>query len=100
MLKAKDLTRLTRKHGFKIVLGFPCLVEDCSLAVGRVVGHSSVNSAARMNNAVVIFVDSMEKANMVVASGIELNNMFVSFLPLATPAGYKVTLIKSLAPVY
>ena len=90
-VNAMDLARLTRKHGIKIATAFPCSVEECSLAVGRVVGNSSVKSAARMNNAVVIFLDSVEKVNTVVANGIEVNDAFVSVLPLATPA-VKVTL--------
>ena len=59
--------------------------------MGRMVGHSSVKSAARMNSAVVIFLDSVEKVNTVVASGIEVSDTFVSVLPPATPA-VKVTL--------
>ena len=59
-----DLTKLTRRHGIKIAPAFPCSVEECSLAVGGLVGHSSVKSAARMNNAVVIFLDSVEKASL------------------------------------
>ncbi|XP_062422347.1 uncharacterized protein LOC134133281 [Pungitius pungitius] len=81
-----DLTRLTRKHGVKVPPGFPCSVEDCSLAVGEMVGHGSVKSAARMNNAVVLFVDSVDKANMVVEKGIVVNQTRVPVLPLATPA--------------
>ncbi len=52
------LTKLTRKHSIKIAPAFSCSVEDCSLAVGQVVGHSK--SAAQMNSAVVIFVDGVE----------------------------------------
>uniref|UniRef100_G3N7E2 CCHC-type domain-containing protein n=1 Tax=Gasterosteus aculeatus TaxID=69293 RepID=G3N7E2_GASAC len=81
-----DLTRLTRKRGVKVPPGFPCSVEDCSLAVGEMVGHGSVKSAARMNNAVVMFMDSVDKANMVVEKEIVVNETFVPVLPLATPA--------------
>lgn len=38
-------------------------IEDCSLAVGEVVGYESVKSASRMNNAVIIFLDEIEKVN-------------------------------------
>ncbi|KAI3373352.1 hypothetical protein L3Q82_006652 [Scortum barcoo] len=41
---------------------FSC-VEEVGLAVGEVVGHGSVKSAARMNSAVVLFLDQVEKAN-------------------------------------
>lgn len=56
-----DLANLTRQHGFKIIRTCPCSVEECSLSVGEILGHSSIKSAARMNSAVVIFVDSVEK---------------------------------------
>ncbi|XP_060924558.1 globoside alpha-1,3-N-acetylgalactosaminyltransferase 1-like [Limanda limanda] len=45
-----------------------------------------MKSAVRTNNAVVMFLDSVEKVNTVVANGIEVNDTFVSVLPLATPA--------------
>ena len=72
-------------HGFKISPTFPCSVEDCGLAVGELIGHSSIKSAARMNGAVVIFVDSVAKANKVVETGIVVNDSFVSVSPLTTP---------------
>ncbi|KAF0039018.1 hypothetical protein F2P81_009502 [Scophthalmus maximus] len=56
-----DFKTLTRKHGVRITATFPCSVEDISLAVGERVGHSSVKSAARMNSAVVLFLDQVEK---------------------------------------
>lgn len=56
-----DLANLTRQHGFKIIPTCPCSVEECSLSVGEILGHSSIKSAVRMNSAVVIFVDSVEK---------------------------------------
>ena len=77
---------LSRKHGFKISLTFPCSVEDYSHGVADVVGHSSIKSAARMNGGVVIFVDSVAKAYQVVESGIVVNDLFVSVSPLTTPA--------------
>lgn len=86
-----EFSKLTRKHGVRIAPAFVCSVEDCSLSVGKVVGYSSIKSAARMNNAVVIFVDTIEKANTLVEKGITINDAFVSVLPLATPAK-KVTL--------
>ena len=44
-----------------------------------------------MNNAVVIFLHSVEKVNTVVSTGTEVNDTFVSVLPLDTPV-VKVTL--------
>ena len=75
-----------RSGSFEISTTFPCSVEDCSLAVAGVVGHSSIRSAARMNGGVVIFVDSVAKANKVVESGIVVKDLFVSVSPLTTPA--------------
>ena len=43
-------------------------------------------SAARMNGAVVIFVDSVAKENKEVETGIVVKNSFVSVSPLTTPA--------------
>ena len=81
-----EFTKLSRKHGFKISAGFQCSVEECSLAVGEVIGHSSIKSAARMNGAVVIFVDSIDKVNKVIETGIIINDTFVAVSPLTTPA--------------
>lgn len=83
---AADFTQLTGKHGIKVAAGFTCSVEEIGLVVGEVVEHSSIKSAARMNSAVVIFVDQVEKANSVIEKGIILNGVFVPVLPLATPA--------------
>ena len=77
---------LTRKHGVKICATFPCSVEDISLAVGEKVGHGGVVSAARMNSAVVVFLDRVEKANSVVETGITVKSCFVQVLPLSQPA--------------
>ncbi|TWW71224.1 Transposon TX1 uncharacterized 82 kDa protein ORF 1 [Takifugu flavidus] len=45
-------------------------VEECVLAVGEIVGHGSVKSTSRMNSAVVVFVDSTEKADELVVAGV------------------------------
>ncbi|XP_075935168.1 dual specificity protein phosphatase CDC14AB isoform X3 [Anarhichas minor] len=84
------LTELTRKHGVKIPPLFGCSVEECSLAVGELVGHSCVKSAARMNNAVVIFLDSVETAEVVLENGIEVGEHFLPVHPLSSLA-VKVT---------
>src|SRR4029434_5446957 len=43
-------------------------------------------SAARMNNAVVLFLRTTEMANEVVESGVSINGVFTSVLPLSTPS--------------
>ena len=86
MVNGDDLSTLTRKHGIKIGLGFQCSVEDVCLAVGERVRRYQIKSAARLNGAVVIFLDQLEKVNQVVETGITVNEMFVQVLPLAQPA--------------
>lgn len=78
--------QLTRQHGIKVPVGVECSVEECVLAVGEVVGHSSVRSASRMNGAVVLFLDKVEKVNAVVEHGIDLNDSLIKVFPLVNPA--------------
>ncbi|XP_035853760.1 uncharacterized protein LOC118494306 [Sander lucioperca] len=86
MVNGEGFSTLTRKHGIKICPSFPCSVEDISLAVGEKVGHGSIMSAARMNGAVVIFLDREDKVNQVIEAGITVREMFVQVLPLTQPA--------------
>ncbi|KAI3367093.1 hypothetical protein L3Q82_008127 [Scortum barcoo] len=60
-------------------------VEECSLAVGELVWYSSVKSASRMNSAVVIFLDSVDKVNRVVESGVVIQGTFTPVLSLVNP---------------
>ena len=83
---AVDFGLLTRKHGVKICAAFPCSVEQCALAVGQAIGHSHVKSAARMNSAVVIFIDKLDKVNALVEAGVVINETLVPVIPLALPA--------------
>jgi len=53
--------QLSRRHGIKLAPVMNCPVEECSLAVGNAVGFDSIISASRMNSAVVIFLDTIEK---------------------------------------
>ena len=62
-----DLSRLASKHSIKL------------------------KTAARMNGAVAIFLDSILKVNVAVESGVTVNDMFISVMLLATPAK-KVTI--------
>ena len=77
---------LTTKHGVRICVSFPCSVESIGLAVGEKVGHSSVVLAARMNSAVVVFLDRVEKVNSVVETGITVDSCYIQVLPLSQPA--------------
>jgi len=82
---------LSRKHGIRVGAGSPCSLEEVLLAVGQVIGHSSVRSAARKNKAVVLFVEKVEQVNRLVETGITVNGMFEPVLPLTQPAT-KITL--------
>lgn len=74
--------QLSRRHGIKLAPVMNCSVEDCSLAVGEVVGFDSIMSASRMNSAVVIFLDTIEKVNRVVQSGVVIQDTFTPVMPL------------------
>jgi len=85
----RTLDFLTRRHAVKLSLN--ASVEECSLAIGEVVGCENVLSASRMNNAIVVFLKTVELANLLVESGVVIDNVFVPVLPLSTPSK-KVTL--------
>lgn len=70
---------------FKVFVGVECPVEEVVLVVGEVVCHDSIRSASRMNGAVVLFLDKVEKFNDIVVSGIVLNDSFVKIFPLVNP---------------
>jgi len=76
-------SKLSRQHGIRVGAGSPCSVEEVALAVG----HSSVRSAARMNKAVVLFVEKVEQVNRLVETGITVNGTFEPVLPLTQPVG-------------
>lgn len=61
-------------------------VEDCCLAIGEV-----ILSASKMNNANVIFLNNVYKANELVERGIIIDGLFTPVLPLSMPSK-KVTL--------
>lgn len=54
---------------------------EVTLAVGEVIGHMSVKSAARTNSAVVLFVETTEQANKLVETSITVDGMFVLVFP-------------------
>ncbi|GAA6111724.1 uncharacterized protein LOC117939040 [Tachysurus ichikawai] len=81
------LTNLTRKHGFKLLPTVACTVEECASAVAKLIGRRSIVSAGRMNKAVVIFVDEIQKV-------FEIHKEFV----VAKKVVIKDTLSQSLSP--
>ncbi|KAL0151799.1 hypothetical protein M9458_052893 [Cirrhinus mrigala] len=81
-----SLDRLSRRHGIKLAPVTNVSVEQCVLAVGQVVGFDSVLSASRMNSAVVVFLDSVEKVNSIVQSGVVIQDTLTPVMPLLQPA--------------
>lgn len=82
----QDSEGMSRRHGIRIVPVSNCSVESCALAIGEVVGHDSIVSASRMNGAVVMFLDSVDKVNHVVEHGVVIEDAFTSVMPLMQPA--------------
>lgn len=81
-----SLDRLSRRHGIKLAPVSNVSVEQCVLAVGEVVGCDSILSASRMNSAVVVFLDTIEKVNSVVQNGVVIQDTFTPIMPLLQPA--------------
>ncbi len=92
--RSQGLSNLTRRHGVKVASAVS--VEDCCLAVGEVVGHEHIMSASRMNSATVVFLSSVEKANVLVETGIVVDNLFTPVLPLSMPS--KKVLLSNVPP--
>ncbi len=86
---SRVLNTLTRRHAVKVASAVS--VEDCCLAIGEAVGHGSILSASKMNNAAVIFLNTVEKANELFERGIVVDGLFTPVLPLSMPSK-KVTL--------
>ena len=84
-----DFEYLTRRHGVKVESRVS--IEECSLAVGQVVGHEHVVSGSRMNNAIVLFLSSIEKTHEVIQTGIVIGGEFTPVFPLSSPSR-KITL--------
>ncbi|KAK3521892.1 hypothetical protein QTP70_019009, partial [Hemibagrus guttatus] len=61
-------------------------VEDCCVAVGKVVGHENIVSASRMNSAIVVFLNDVEKVRKLTQNGIVVNNEMILVSPLSSPA--------------
>lgn len=90
------LSELTRRHAIKLSPPAGCSVVDCVLAVGEEVGYGSIRSASRMNGAVVIFLDDIDKANQLIENGVVIQGTFISVLSLVNPA--KKIIISNVPP--
>ncbi len=85
---------LTRRHGVKVDSAVN--IEECSLAIGEVIGTENIMSASRMNNAIVVFVKTVDLANQLVESGVVINGIFTPVLPLSTPS--KIVTLSNVPP--
>ncbi|KAK3520810.1 hypothetical protein QTP70_032390, partial [Hemibagrus guttatus] len=57
-----------------------------TLPVGNVVGHENTVSASRMNSAIVVFLNDVEKVRKLTQNGIVVNNETILVSPLSSPA--------------
>ncbi|TWW74481.1 Transposon TX1 uncharacterized 149 kDa protein ORF 2 [Takifugu flavidus] len=73
------------RHAVKLSPPAGVSVEECALAVGEIVGHGSVESSTRMNSVVVVFVDSIDKADQLVVTGVAVNGELTLVFPLSNP---------------
>ncbi|KAK3569691.1 hypothetical protein QTP86_002608 [Hemibagrus guttatus] len=55
-------------------------------AVGNVVGHENIVSASRMNSAIVVFLNDVDKVRKLTQNGIVINNEMILVSPLSSPA--------------
>lgn len=91
MAASGGLAGLSRKHGVKVGSGSALSVEEVALAVGVLIGHSPVKSAAHINKVVVLFLERVEQVDRLVEAGISVNRLFVQVTPLMQPAA-RITL--------
>ena len=78
------LASLTRSHGIRVESQVG--VEECSLAVGEVVGHEHVLSGSRMNKAIVLFLSSVDKADLAIQHGVVIRDSLIPVHPLSSPS--------------
>ena len=71
-------------------------MEECGLAAGEVVGCDSIKALSRMNGAVVMFLDAIDKVNTLVERGIVLRNTQTAVFPLNNPS--KRVVLSNLPP--
>ncbi|KAK3568157.1 hypothetical protein QTP86_032694, partial [Hemibagrus guttatus] len=72
-------------------------VEECCVAVGNVVGHENIVSASRMNSAIVVFLNDVDKVRKLTQNGIVVNNETILVSPLSSPA--KKVMLSNVPPV-
>lgn len=75
----------------------PAVIENVAPAVEERTGHSSVKSAARMNQAVVQSLEKVEQVESLVETGVTVNGLFEMVQPLTQPAA-RITLSNTPPP--
>lgn len=66
--------------------------------MGDIVGHGSVKSASRMNNMVVVFMGSTDKADQLVAAGVAVKGEHTPVFVLSNAA--KKVVVSNVPPFY
>ncbi|KAK6491847.1 ubiquitin-conjugating enzyme E2 variant 3 isoform X3, partial [Huso huso] len=82
---SQGMRDLTRWHGCRCVPDSAVSVEDCLLAVCKVVEGDRIVSASRMNKGLVIFFKDTQDVDKLVQEGFVVQGSLVHVSPLATP---------------
>lgn len=91
MASESDGGKLSLQHGVRCAAESGASVEDVLVAIAEQVGGENIDSASRMNKAVVVFFKKVVFAQKIIASGIWVKDVFAQVTPLAAPAT-KVTI--------
>ncbi|KAK3570107.1 hypothetical protein QTP86_011294 [Hemibagrus guttatus] len=71
---------------YQELLNDPTVIDQWREGVGNVVGHENIVSASRMNSAIVVFLNDVEKVRKLTQNGIVVNNETILVSPLSSPA--------------
>lgn len=83
---AGGTSAVSLRNGFRCVPEPTASIEDVLVVVGDQVGHENINSASRMNKAVVVFLKTEQLVNQIIENGLWVKGMFVPATPLYAPA--------------
>lgn len=77
---------LSLRNGFRCAPESGATIEDVLLAVADQIGHENINSASRMNKAVVVFLKNEHLVKTMIENGIWVKETYVPVTPLSAPA--------------
>lgn len=77
---------LSLRNGFRCAPESGANIEDVLLADADQIGHENINSASRMNKAVVVFLKNEHLVKTMIENGIWVKEMYVPVTPLSAPA--------------